>query len=554
VLAPLPYPPAAPTPAWCTMRGARRTNTGDAVITLKSYVQGQWVEGSGDFATLVNPATEAPLARTSTAGIDFAAVLDYARREGGPALRALTFAQRGALLKRMSKVLFEVRDALIDASIANGGTTRSDAKFDIDGATGTLAFYAALGDKLGNARTLVEGPGEQLLRSPRFCGYHLKTPRVGVAVHVNAFNFPAWGLAEKAAVALLAGVPVVSKPATATALLAFRVMERLVEAADLPLGALQLVCGGAGDLLEHLGPQDVLAFTGAGSTGAHLRALAPIVQRSVRVNVEADSLNAAVLGADVEPGSDTYQLFLRDTAREMTQKAGQKCTATRRILVPATQLDRVQEDLVESLSRVRVGDPALDDVRMGPLATAPQLRDVRAGLELLQKSGAHIVFGSATDVAPAGVPAGKGYFIAPVLLRADQPHAANAVHAHEVFGPVATLMPYRDAGDAAALVARGEGSLVNTIYTDDRANLETLLFAIAPHSGRILCGSAKIAEHSVGPGAVMPSCVHGGPGRAGGGEELGGLRGLDFYFQRTAVQGDRALLDRTLGVAPADAG
>lgn len=524
------------------------------MITLKSFVQGQWVEGRGDFATLVNPATEAPLARTSTTGIDFAAVLAAARTEGGPALRALTFAERGALLKRMSKTLFEVRDALIEVSIANGGTTRSDAKFDIDGATGTLAFYAALGDKLGGARTLVEGPGEQLLRSPRFCGYHLKTSRLGVAVHINAFNFPAWGLAEKAAVALLAGVPVVSKPATATALLAFRVMERLVEAADLPPGALQLVCGGAGDLLEYLGPQDVLAFTGAGSTGAHLRALAPIVQRSVRVNVEADSLNAAVLGVDVEPGSDTYQLFLRDTAREITQKAGQKCTATRRILVPAAQLDRVQEDLSEALSGIRVGDPALEEVRMGPLATASQLRDVRAGLELLQKSGARLVFGSATEVAPAGVAAGKGYFIAPMLLRADQPHAAAAVHAHEVFGPAATLMPYRDAEDAAALVARGEGSLVNTIYTDDRATLDSLLFAIAPHSGRVLCGSAKIAEHSVGPGAVLPSCVHGGPGRAGGGEELGGLRGLDFYLQRTAVQGDRALLDRALGVGAADAG
>jgi oxepin-CoA hydrolase/3-oxo-5,6-dehydrosuberyl-CoA semialdehyde dehydrogenase len=501
-------------------------------------------------ATLVNPATEAPVGRTGTGGIDFAAVLDYARREGGPALRALTFAERGALLKKMSKVLFEIRDALIDASILNGGTTRSDAKFDIDGATGTLAFYAALGDKLGSARTLVEGPGEQLLRSPRFCGYHIKTPRTGVAVHVNAFNFPAWGLAEKAAVALLAGVPVVSKPATATALLAFRVMERLVEAANLPPGALQLVCGGAGDLLEHLGPQDALAFTGAGSTGAHLRALAPIVRRSVRVNVEADSLNAAILGADVEPGSDTYQMFLRDTTREMTQKAGQKCTATRRLLVPAALVDRVQEDLIEALGGIRVGDPNLEEVRMGPLATAAQLRDFRAGLEHLQQSGARIVH--APEVAPIGVPTGKGYFASPALLRADRPHAAAAVHEHEVFGPAATLLPYDDVNDAAALVARGEGSLVNTIYSDDRAMLETLLFAIAPHSGRVLCGSAKIAEHAVGPGAVLPSCVHGGPGRAGGGEELGGARGLDFYLQRTAVQGDRALLDRTLGLAPSE--
>ena len=526
------------------------------MITLRSYLQGRWQAGSGSPATLVNPTTEEPIATASTAGLDLAAALDHARTVGGPALREMTFAERGAMIKRMSRVLHEVRDALIEVSIQNGGTTRSDAKFDIDGATGTLAYYAGIGQKLGAARYLVEGSGEQLTRSPRYWGVHVKTPRRGVAAHVNAFNFPAWGLAEKAAVALLAGVPVVSKPATATALLAFRIMERLIEAADLPEGSLQLVCGSAGNLVDHLGPQDLLAFTGAGSTGAHLRALEPVVARSVRINVEADSLNAAVLGPDVEPGSGTYLMFLRDTAREMTQKTGQKCTATRRIFVPRSQIDRVQEDLCEQLAAVKVGDPALEEVRMGPLASAQQLADVRAGIERLEESGARIVFGKKSKVEALGTAAGKGYFVSPVLLRADDAHAATAVHEHEVFGPVATLMPYADTADAARLVARGEGGLVASVYTDDSAALESLVLELAPWSGRILCGSAKIADQATAPGLVLPSCVHGGPGRAGGGEELGGERGLDFYMQRTALQGDRALLSRALGVSlepPAEA-
>jgi oxepin-CoA hydrolase/3-oxo-5,6-dehydrosuberyl-CoA semialdehyde dehydrogenase len=522
------------------------------MIRLESYVLGRWQAGTGPAATLVNPTTEAAVAETSTAGIDFRAVLDYGRRTGGPALRALTFAERGDLLQRMSKVLYEDRDALIEASIVNGGTTRSDAKFDIDGATGTLAYYAGLGRKLGAVRFLIDGEGEQLTRSPRFWGYHIKTPRRGVAVHVNAFNFPAWGLAEKAAVALLAGVPVVTKPATATALLAYRVVQRLVAAADLPEGALQFVCGDPGDLLAHLESQDVLAFTGGGNTATQLRALEPVVARSVRINVEADSLNAAVLGPDVEPGSETWQMFLRDVGREMTQKAGQKCTATRRIFVPRERADRVQSDLSEALADVKVGDPALEEVRMGPLATAKQLADARAGIAKLENSGARIVFGSATAVQTVGVPAGKGYFLGPVLLRADAPEAATAVHSHEVFGPVATLLPYTDVAEAARWVALGEGGLVATAYTDDRATLETLILETAPYSGRIFSGSAKIVEQAMPPGAVLPACIHGGPGRAGGGEELGGRRGLDFYLQRTVVQGDRALLERILGVAAAE--
>ena len=515
------------------------------MITLQSYLKGGFVAGdAAGNATLVNPATEEPVAVTSTKGLDLGGALAYGREVGGPTLRAMTFAERGAVLEGMSKALHQVRDALIEASVVNAGTTRSDSKFDIDGATGTLAYYAALGKKLGGARSLVDGPGEQLTRSARFFGRHVKVPRRGVAVHVNAFNFPAWGLAEKAAVALLAGVPVVSKPATSTALATYRLVERLHEAKVLPEGALQVVCGSAGDLLEHLGRQDVLAFTGGSGTARVMRSLDAAIARNVRVNIEADSLNAAVLGPDVEPGSELWQMFVRDVVREMTQKTGQKCTATRRIFAPRERLDALQEELAERLGELKYGDPSSDEVRMGPLATAQQLVDARAGVAALLAGGARLVQGSPEVAAPLGVPAGRGYFIQPMLLRADAPHEARIVHEVEVFAPCATLMGYGDVEDAAALVGRGEGTLVSSVYSDDRAALEALVAGIAPFTGRLLLGSTKIADQAISPGMVLPSCVHGGPGRAGGGEELGGERGLDFYLQRTALQGDRAVLDR----------
>jgi len=514
------------------------------MITLKSYLRGEWVEGRGELATLFNPTTGEPIAKAGTGGIDLKAALEHARAEGGPALRAMTFAERGAVLKAMSKAIHEAREELIEASILNGGTTRSDAKFDIDGASGTLAYYASVGKQLGDKKTIVEEP-EQLGRGARFFGAHVWVPLRGVAVHVNAFNFPAWGLAEKAAVALLAGVPVISKPATATALLTVRVMEKIVATGAVPRGALQLVAGSTQDLLEQLGPQDALAFTGSGDTGTKLRGLGNVLARSTRVNVEADSLNAAVLAPDAD--DETYAMFLRDVSKEMTQKSGQKCTATRRIFVPRDAIDRVQSDLAERLADVKVGDPALAEVTMGPLATAQQRDDYRAGVAKLEASGARVVFGSATEPDVIGADAQKGYFVGPVLLRADAPATANAVHEHEVFGPCATLMPYEDANEVVELVARGGGGLVASVYGDDRELLSTLILGLAPHHGRVLVGSKKVADQAIPPGLVLPSCVHGGPGRAGGGEELGGERGLRFYMQRCAVQGDRALLDKILG-------
>ena len=515
--------------------------------TLKSYVEGRWVEGQGDGQALVDPTTEEVLARAGTAGVDFGAALGYARDVGGPALRELSFSARGALLLAASKAVHAHRDELIELAIHSGGNTRGDAKFDIDGATGTMAHYAALGAELGDRRVLLDGPMEALARSPRYVGQHVYLPRAGAAVHINAFNFPAWGMGEKLAVALLAGMPCVVKPATSTCLVAARVAEILVEAAVWPAGAFSFLAGSCGDLVSHLGGQDVLAFTGSWQTGVTLRSTPNVVAESVRVNVEADSLNAAVLGPDVEVGTDTFDMFCREVARDMTQKAGQKCTAIRRVLVPAERMDEVAEQLAEEVARVKRGDPSLKEVRMGPLATRGQLEDVRAGLATLREC-AEPVLGDGGRGELVGVAEGKGFFMAPVLLRARDAEAAAAVHELEVFGPVATLLPYSGAvGEAVAQVRRGRGGLVSSIYSDDRDFVEGAVLGMAPFHGRLTVGSARVAEHSPGPGTVLPSMVHGGPGRAGGGEELGGLRGLAAYMQRTAVQGEKPLLEKVLG-------
>ena len=508
---------------------------------LTSYVVGAFAPEGPSQGTIVNPATEEPLAEISGAEPDGGAVLAYARERGGAALGALTFGERGALLKRTSRALHAHRDELLALAIANGGNTRSDAKFDVDGATGTLMHYGELGEALGSARLLPDGAEVQLGRSPRFVGQHVLGPRRGAALLVNAFNFPAWGWAEKAACALLAGMPIVVKPASATALVAHRMVEIVAAEGLLPDGALQLVVGTVGSLVDALGGRDVLAFTGSSDTAARLRAHPRVVAENVRVNVEADSLNAAVLGPDAEPGGATYDLFVADVVRDMTQKTGQKCTAIRRAFVPSERLAQVGEDLAERLAVVKVGDPALDEVTMGPVATARQLADVRAGIRRLA-DGARSVFGDGS-VAPIGVPAGKGFFVGPVLLAGG----GDAAHVHEVFGPVASLLTYADAADAVRLVARGGGGLVASVYSDDRAFLGDVVRGIAAASGRVYVGSAKVAGQMPGPGTVLPQLVHGGPGRAGNGEELGGMRGLSLYLQRTAISGDKALLEAILG-------
>ena len=517
------------------------------MVRLRSHVCGDWHAGEGPTRTLVNPATEAPVAETTTVGVDFGAALAYARDVGGPALRALSFEERGTLLMAMSKALYAHREELIDLSGLNNGATRGDAKFDVDGATGTLAAYARIGRGLGDARWQLDGDAEKLSSGARYVGQHVRLSRPGVAVHINAFNFPAWGTFEKIACALLAGMPVVSKPATATALVAYRMVEIIVEADILPAGALSFIAGSPGDMLDHLGPQDVVAFTGSADTAATLRAGAGPVQRSVRFNAEADSLNAAVLAPDTEVGGPVWHSFVRNVVTDMRQKTGQKCTAVRRIMVPEALVAAVEEALGEELARIKVGVPTQQGVTMGPVATAGQLRDFRAGIELLSEE-CDIVLGGSGAIQGEGAPDGKGYYVRPTLLRVRDSATAEKVHAHEVFGPCATIVPYDgSAGRAAELVAQGQGCLVSSVYADDRAWFGEFLFAAAPWNGRIVATNNKVADQGLPPGMVLPNQVHGGPGRAGGGEELGGLRGLDFYTNRVAVQGDLGALRKILG-------
>ena len=516
--------------------------------TLTHYLEDRWLAGGGPFHTLVDPSTEAPLARTGIGGVDFARALAHGRRVGGPSLRAMTFAERGELLRELAEAVVAARPRLLELSMLNNGATRGDAKFDVDGASFTLSAYAELGERLGDRRYLVDGEAEELLRSRRLAGLHVKTPRTGVAVHLNAFNFPAWGLAEKAAVAWLAGVPVVTKPATPTAWTAWELARALLGAGALPDGALGFIAGPHGDLLDHLAPGDVLAFTGSHRTGTALRRREHLAAAGIPVNVEADSVNAAVLGPDVEPGDPAWDLMVRDVFREMTQKAGQKCTAIRRVLVPREHLDAMTEALVESAARLRIGDPRADGVRMGPLVSAAQRDEVLRGLHRLDQVAARVHGSGGRPQTVVGVEGDVGFFVDVHLFRIDS-HvdalAADAVHDHEVFGPCATLIGYDGTvATAAELVRRGRGSLVASLYSDDRGWTRDAVLALAPWHGRVTIGSAKIAEASPGPGTVLPQLVHGGPGRAGGGEELGGLRGLDFYLQRTALQGYRPLLER----------
>ena len=370
--------------------------------TLESYVLGRWQAGAGAGRTLVDPTTEEPLATLGTDGIDFGAVLSHGRETGGPALRALGFARRGEVLADLSAALHEGRDELLDLSIRCAGTTRSDAKFDVDGAIGTLSAYAHMAEELARGGFLTDGDGIQLGRTARYWGQHILVPKEGVAVHVNAFNFPAWNMGEKMACALLAGMSVVEKPGTPTAMLAWRVARIIVESGLLPEGAFQFLCGSAGDLIDHLGPQDVLAFTGSSGTGALLRGNPSVVRHNVHVNIEADSINAAILAPDVEADADTYGLFLSNVELDMVQKAGQKCTAVRRILVPEGRVDEVVGELVESLARVKVGDPSERANRMGPLANAEALADVRAGIDRLS-AAARVVCGGTDAVHKTGL-------------------------------------------------------------------------------------------------------------------------------------------------------
>jgi len=511
------------------------------MTSLQSYASGQWHAGTGDAKALHDPSTEEVLGDVRPGGIDFAAALAHARDQGGPALRAMDFAQRAAMLKALAAKLHEHRDELIEISGRNGGNTRGDAKFDLDGATGTLAFYAALGSKL-EGQHLLDGDGTQLGRTPRFYGQHILVPRPGVAVHINAFNFPAWGMGEKMACALLAGVPVIEKAGHASAMLAHRMAQLVVESGLVPEGAFQFLPGSVSGLLDGLGAMDTVAFTGSARTGVLIRGNQNLIERNVRINIEADSINSAVLGPDVETDSDTLEQFLGNVTVDMTQKAGQKCTAVRRIFVPEGMVEEVCAALQERLESTRVGNALDKETRMGPVASSAQLRDVREGIDKLAAVAAIVTGGS----APRD---GKGYFVTPTLLCAKDADAA-VLHELEVFGPAATVIAYSgQVEDAIELCNRGGGGLVTSLYSDDREFVASHVQGVAPWHGRIWLGSEKTMGQALGPGAVLPASVHGGPGRAGGGEELGGLRGMMPYLQRTALQGDRALLTRLFGTA-----
>jgi 3,4-dehydroadipyl-CoA semialdehyde dehydrogenase len=508
---------------------------------LESYLSGRWMRGEGVETRLVDPVKGDELATVSAKGIDLAEALAFARMHGQAGLRSLSYAQRGKLIGAVADVLAANRARYEDIAIANSGNTRTDAAIDIDGGIGTLKYYARLGSGLGEAQTLLDEKPVRLAKAENFQAIHLMLPRRGVAIHINAFNFPSWGLWEKAAVSLLAGVPVFAKPASATALLAHAMVKDVIAAKVLPEGALSLLCGGAGALLGALTSDDVVAFTGSADTGASVRGHSNVVARSVPVNIEADSINAALLAPGSAPGSAAFDAFVREVVREMTVKAGQKCTAIRRIFVSAAQADAVADALAAKLKTMRVGDPREAETRMGPVVTRAQQAAAFDGIRRLASEAA-IVCGGANAPELQGIDKDKSAFVAPTLLKLKDSGSARAVHEVEVFGPAATVVPYGDEQDAAALVARGGGSLVASIYGDDQDFLVRVVTEMGPGHGRILAVDPAIASAHTGHGIVMPQCNHGGPGRAGAGEELGGLYGLRFYHQRLAVQGSSDLL------------
>jgi oxepin-CoA hydrolase / 3-oxo-5,6-dehydrosuberyl-CoA semialdehyde dehydrogenase len=512
---------------------------------LRSYVNGDWHTPTAEGQPLHDAVTGEEVARISSAGIDMAAALDHGRRVGGPALRELTFHQRGALLKTVASMLQEHRDELYALS-ARTGATKTDSMVDIDGGIGVLYSYASKARReLPNDTVHVDGAVEPLGKGGTFLGQHIHTPLRGVAVQINAFNFPVWGPLEKFAPAFVAGVPSLIKPASQTAYLTARMVELIIESGLLPVGSLQFVAGGAGDLLDHLTEQDLVGFTGSASTAQRLRTHPVVVSRSVQFNAEADSLNCSILGPDAKPGTTEFDLFVKQLATEMTVKAGQKCTAIRRAFVPAELIDDVVEATSARLAKVKVGNPAAEGVRMGALASLEQREEVRRSLKGLLEAG-RIVFGDAEKVDLVDADASKGAFMSPVLLRADD---ADLPQPHEVeaFGPVSTLLPYTSTEQVISLAARGQGSLVGSIVTGDTAFAREVVLGVAPWHGRLLVLDADDAKESTGHGSPLPALVHGGPGRAGGGEEMGGVRGVLHHMRRTAVQGSPKVLGAVTG-------
>ena len=516
-------------------------------MKLGNYVEGSWKEGLGSFAPLFDASTGDLIAEASTEGIDFGSMLGYARTVGSPALRKLTFHERARMLKALALHLNTKKDEFYKISYRSGAT-KVDSWIDIEGGFGNLFTYSSIGRRqMPNTPHFVDGQYVPLSKTGSFGGHHIYVPKEGVAIHINAFNFPVWGMLEKIAVNLLAGVPAVVKPASLTSYVTEAVVKEIIASNILPKGALQLICGSARGILDHVTSQDVVTFTGSAVTGKMLKSHKNIIDLAVPFNMEADSLNCSILGKDAVPGTEEFKIFIKEVSKEMTVKAGQKCTAIRRIIVPEEMIGEVHTALKERFEKLTIGNPATDDVRMGPLAGKSQQEEVLAKIEELSKCCEVLIDGRENLKLVSG-DLKKGSFLGPTLLMCPSPMTSTLPHEVEAFGPVSTLMGYKSTAEAIELGKKGQGSLVGSIVTNDDDLATQMVLGMASHHGRMLVLNKDSAKESTGHGSPMPQLCHGGPGRAGGGEEMGGMRGVFHYMQRTAIQGHPTTLSKITGV------
>lgn len=510
-------------------------------MKLTNYALGQWISGDGDGELLTDAVTGEAIASASSKGLDFNAMIEYARKTGGHKLRKMTFQERGLMLKALAMYMLERKEKYYDISYKTGAT-RADSWVDIEGGIGNLFANASLRRKLPDQPYCIEGDPIGLSKGGTFMGHHILVPKEGVAIHINAFNFPIWGMLEKIAVNFLAGVPAIVKPATLTSYLTHAFAEDMIASGILPEGALQLICGSANGILNHVNSQDVVTFTGSAHTGRMLKSNPNLINESVPFNMEADSLNACVLGEDAVPGTVEFDLFLKEVRKEITTKAGQKCTAVRRVLVPEHLIEPVINALSPMLDQTTIGDPRLKEVRMGALAGQKQLEDVKEKIREISQNAKIVYDKNGNGFAPMGENTALGAFLSPVLLLQENPFKYTEAHEIEAFGPVSTIMPYKNLDEAIELTKKGKGSLVSSIVTNDPKIARDFTIGAATYNGRILVLNNECAKESTGHGSPMPNLVHGGPGRAGGGEEMGGLRGIKHYMQRCAIQGSPSMI------------
>ncbi|PJA08728.1 MAG: phenylacetic acid degradation bifunctional protein PaaZ [Flavobacteriales bacterium CG_4_10_14_0_2_um_filter_32_8] len=511
-------------------------------MKFKSYAQGKWVEGEGNGKPLLNAITGVEIGTASSKGLNFEGMLNYARTIGGPALRKMTFQERGLMLKALALHLTSLKK-IFYASSAQTGATKTDSWIDIEGGIGNLFANASLRRQFGDETFYVDGEMAPLSKEGTFIGHHIMVPKRGVAIHINAFNFPIWGMLEKIAVNFMAGVPAIVKPATITCYLTEVMVREIIDSKILPEGALQLICGSANGIIDHVTSEDVVTFTGSASTGKLLKAHPRLIEEAVPFNMEADSLNSSILGEDAIPGTEEFDLFIKEALREMTVKAGQKCTAIRRIIVPEKLVEDVQIALGQKLAKTTIGDPSVEGVRMGSLAGNEQVNEVKEKVQQLAKSQ-EIVFGDLEHFEVTGADKNKGAFFSPILFLNKNPFKNTDCHNIEAFGPVSTIIPYKDINEAIELANMGKGSLVCSIVTNNEKIAKEFVMGTSAMHGRILILNAECAKESTGHGSPMPLLTHGGPGRAGGGEEMGGKRGILHYLQRTAIQGSPTMLTK----------